>query len=89
MSTIADDCDDFLAFLQAVAVKYPRFIAAPLSLCADKRTHVWFQRLADVNLSTPPKPDSQEHMGLTGVLTDVETRLHTAEVLHPVVADQN
>ena len=34
------------------------------------------------------KPDPQDHMGLTGVLTDVATRLHTAEALHPVVAAQ-
>ena len=36
LNTISDDCEDVLAFLQAVAVKYPRVIAAPLSLCADK-----------------------------------------------------
>ena len=34
-TTIADDCDDVLVFLQAIAVKYPRFIAAPLSFRAD------------------------------------------------------
>ena len=35
LTTISDDCDDVLAFLQAVAVKYPRVIADPLSLRAD------------------------------------------------------
>ena len=40
LATIADDCGDVLAFLQAVAVKSPRFIAAPLSLCADKRARM-------------------------------------------------
>ena len=44
LATIADDCDDVLAFLQAVSVKSPRVIAAPLSLCADKRARVLFQR---------------------------------------------
>ena len=38
--TIADDCDDVLAFLQAVTVKSPRVFAAPLSLRADKRVCV-------------------------------------------------
>ena len=37
LATIADDYDNILAFLQAVAVKSPRVIAAPLSLCVDKR----------------------------------------------------
>ena len=40
LATIADDCDDILAFLQAVAVKSPRFLAAPLSLRPDKRTRL-------------------------------------------------
>ena len=34
LATIADDCDNVLAFLQAVSVKSPRVLAAPLSLCA-------------------------------------------------------
>ena len=38
LTTIADSCDDALAFLQAVAVKSPQVIVAPLSLCSDKRT---------------------------------------------------
>ena len=42
LASIADDCDNVLAFFQAVAVKSPRVIAAPLSLCADKRVRVWF-----------------------------------------------
>ena len=40
LATIEDDCDNVLAFLQAVAVKYPRVIAAPLSLRAEKRARV-------------------------------------------------
>ena len=49
-----DDCNDVLAFLQAVAVKSPRVIAAPLSLRADKRERVWLCRWTDANLPTPP-----------------------------------
>ena len=40
LATIADNCYDILAFLQAIAVKYLRVLAAPLSLCADKRARV-------------------------------------------------
>ena len=43
LAPIADNYNDVVAFLQAVAVKYPRVLAAPLSLRADKRTRVWFQ----------------------------------------------
>ena len=86
--TIADNCDDVLAFLQDVAVKYSHVIAATLSLRADKRARIWFRRWTDAKLPTPPKPAPQDHMGLTGVLTDVATRFHTAEVLRPVVAAQ-
>ena len=43
LASITDNCNDVLASLQAVAVKYPRVLAAPLSLCADKRARVWFQ----------------------------------------------
>ena len=87
-ATIADNCDDVLAFLQAVAIKYHQVIAAPFSLRVDKRTQVWFQRWTDVNLPKPPKPAPQYHLGLTGILTNVTTRLHTAEALHPVVSTQ-
>ena len=38
--TITDDCDDVLALLLALAVKYPQVIAAPLSHCADKRARL-------------------------------------------------
>ena len=43
LASIADDCDDVLAFLQAVAFKYPRVLAAPLSFRTDKCARVWFQ----------------------------------------------
>ena len=49
---------------------------------------VWFQRWTDVNLSKPPKPAPQDYLGLTGVLTKMATRLHTAEALRPVVTAQ-
>ena len=42
LTTIADDCDNVLAFFQDITVKYPLFIADPLSLHADKRARVWF-----------------------------------------------
>ena len=41
-----------------------------------------------MNLPKPPTPDPQDHLGLTDVLTDVATRLHTTEALRPVVANQ-
>ena len=88
LNTIADNCDEFLAFFQAAAVKSPQVITAPLSLRADKRTRVWFRYWTDINLPMPLKPDTQDHMGLTGVLTNVATRLHHAEALLPVVATQ-
>ena len=52
------------------------------------RACVWFQRWTDANPSKPPTPSPQDHLGLTGVLTDVATRLHTAESLRTVVAAQ-
>ena len=86
MTTITDNCDEVLEFLQAVAIKSPWFIPAPLCLCADKRTRVWFRSRTEIKLPTPLKPAPQDHMDLTGVLTDVSTRLYTAEELCPVVA---
>ena len=41
-----------------------------------------------MNLPKLPTPYQQDHMGLTDVLTDVATRLYTAEAICPVVADQ-
>ena len=40
LTTIADDCDNVLAFLQAVVVKSPQDIADPLSLLMYKRARV-------------------------------------------------
>ena len=40
LASIAVDCDDVLAFLQAGVVKSPRLLAAALSLRADKRAQV-------------------------------------------------
>ena len=53
LATITDNCDEVLDFFQAVTVKLPRVIAAPLSLCAEKRVLVWFCRWSDTNLTTP------------------------------------
>ena len=87
--SFAFNCDDVLAFLQAVSVNPPQVIAAPLSLRADKKARVWFQIWTDVHLPKPPTPAPQDHLGITDVLTDVATRLHTAEALCPVVATQH
>ena len=78
LATIADNCDDVFAFHQAVAVKSPQVTAAPISLRADKRARVWLYQWADTNVTTPPKLAPQYHMGLTGVLTNVATRIQTA-----------
>ena len=86
LSTIADGCDDFLDFLQAVAIKSSRFIAAPFFLRTNKCTRVWFRHWTEINLPTLPNLDPQDHMGLTGVLIDVSNRLYTTEELRPVVA---
>ena len=88
LATISDNCDDVLAFLQAVSVKSPQVLVAPLSIRVYKRARVWFQRWTDVNLPKPPTPAPQDHLGLTGVLTDMATWLHTAKALRPVVATQ-
>ena len=69
-------------------MKSPRVIASPLSLRADKKARVWFQRCTDVHLPKTPTPSPQDHTGLTDVLADVATRLHTAEALRTVVAAQ-
>ena len=39
-TTIADDCDDVLAFLNSIIVKSPRAIAAPISLRTENRVHL-------------------------------------------------
>ena len=82
--TIIDDCDNVLGFLQAVAVKSPQVTASPLSLfeCTSVRASGSIN-WTDTNLTTPPKPAPKDHMGLTGVLTDVATKLKTAENLRP------
>ena len=88
LTTIADNCDNVLAFLQAVAVKSQRVTAKPLSLLMYKCARTWLRCWTDTNLPTPPNLDPQDHMGLTGVLTDVAIRLQTAELLLLVVSAQ-
>ena len=75
LDTIADDCDDVLASLLAVAVKPPWVIASPLSLHEEKITRVWFRQWSEINLHTSVKTAPQYHTGLTGVLGDATTRL--------------
>ena len=88
LASITDNCDNVLAFLQAVSVKSPRVLAAPFSLRTDKSAHVWFQRWTELKLPKPPTPSPKDHLGLTDVLTNVTTRLHTAKAFRPVVAAQ-
>ena len=77
LATIVHDCDDVLAFLQAVAVKSPQVVSAALSLCADKHARVWFHQWSNINLPTSANTAPQYHAGLTGVLSDVATRFQT------------
>ena len=42
-----------------------------------------------MNLTKLPTPAPQYHLGLTDVLTDVATRMHTEEALRPVVTAQS
>ena len=56
LATIADDYDNVLVLLQAIAVKSPQVIAAPIYLLADKRARVWLRRWTDTTLPTPPRP---------------------------------
>ena len=87
-ATIADNCDDVLAFLQDIAIKFTRVLASPLSLHAEKRARIWSQQWTDVNLTKPPTPAPRDHLGLTGVLTNAATWLHTSEALRLVVSAQ-
>ena len=89
LATIAENCDNVLAFLQAVAVKSPQVTADPLSLRVDKHVRDWFLRWTDTNLPLPPKTTPQDHICLTGVLNNMATMLHTAEALRLVVAAQS
>ena len=58
LATIADYCDNVLVLLQAVAVKSPRVLAAPLSLRADKRARL-------VPTMDRRKPNQASHYGPT------------------------
>ena len=69
LAPFAVDCNDVLAFLQAVAVKSPD-LSWRHSLFAKIRKRVWFQRCTDVHLPKPPIPAPQDHTGLTYVLAD-------------------
>ena len=44
MVGIAAECDNVLAFLQAVAIKAQQVLEAPLSMQADKCTRNWFRQ---------------------------------------------
>ena len=75
---IATDYKNILVFLQAVALKAPIVQAAELSLQTDKRAKIWFHQWANSNLKYQAPPNKAEpyyHSGLTGVLSEVATRL--------------
>ena len=75
---IAANCYDILAFIQALALKAPRVLAAPLLMQADKRATSWFHQWAKIDLKqqvTLQNTAPQDHSGLTGVLSEDETRL--------------
>ena len=74
---VAADCNDILAFLQAVALKLLRVMAAPLSLRADLRATSWFYQWLGKNLiqKTIHKTTPQDHSVLTKVLSEVLMRL--------------
>ena len=55
LATIADNFNNILAFLQAVAVKSPWVIATPLSLRTNKQARVWFFWWYNINLPASPK----------------------------------
>ena len=88
---IAADCDYILAFLRGISLKAPQVQAAPLSLRADKREKIWFRQWVDSILkhkAPPNKAAPQDHSGLTGVLSEVATRLQNEKSPHPVVPEQ-
>ena len=88
---IAADCDYILAFLRGISLKAPQVQTAPISLRAYKREKIWFGQLVDSNLkhqAPPNKAAPQDHSGLTGVLSEVATRLQNEKSPHPVVPEQ-
>ena len=75
---IAADCDDILAFLQAVTAKSPRVAAVPLLLHLDKREWYWFRRCSEDHLTpffTPLSVAPQDHSGITNVLINTAMRI--------------
>ena len=89
LATIADNCNNILAFLQSVAVKSPRVIATPLSLRTNKQARVWFCWWYNINLPASSQTSPQDHTGIMVFLSDVATRLKSVEALHPVAAEQH
>ena len=88
LATTVDNCDNVLVFIQAFTVKSPRVIASPLSLRVEKCARIWFRWWSNKNLPMSEKTAPQDHMGITGVLSDVATRLQNSEALCPIVSAQ-
>ena len=78
------DYNNVLAFLQSVKVKAPMVVAVPLQLHTYKRTLAWFGKWDTHHispLSTPITASPRYRSGLTGVLSNVTTRLHNSEAI--------
>ena len=86
---ITSDCNNVLSFLQAVSLKAPQVLSAPLLLRVDKRASGWFLQWADCHIKqtfTHNNNAPQDHSGLTRVLSEAATHLQNSEYLRPVVA---
>ena len=78
---ITANCDNILAFLQAVALKALRVQTAPLSLRADNCARGWFCQWMDIHIIQHPthhKNAPQDHSGLTRVLVLIAMRFQNA-----------
>ena len=53
---IAADCNNILAFLQAIVVKAPQVSDVPLFLRADKRVGAWFRRFSAHHIAPLSRP---------------------------------
>ena len=87
LDTIAADWNNVLTFLHSVTVKSPRIIAVPLLPHVDKHVYVWFRRWVGNNI-LPTTNAPQDIRELTGVLSDVATRLRYDKSLCPIVRAQ-
>ena len=86
--TIIYDCINIIEFLHAVALKASRVEDSPLLLRVDNPAREWFRQCSyhNIALLTPPHTvPPQDHLGITGVQSNVVTQLQNLESLHPAV----